>query len=256
MSYRSIPRPWGIYAICVGVAFCSILYELLLAQTLSTTMGNTKLRYNITIGLYIASMGVGALVFDRVLNYFHAKKNKGLFFIRLEIILSFVGFISPVLVLIFDWLVRYTCQQASASYLDSFPQGLIFFFNHSLIIIIGLLSGLELPLLMELAEESKGGTQAKTLVFDYIGTLLGAVSFPILMMPYIPLFSIALIVGLLNALSAFCFSFLIKEVPRKTIYFNICIALSILVLLFFRESYEDFIIQKFYFLDLTQVGHS
>lgn len=254
MSAVSIKRPWGIYTVCVAVALCSILYELLLAQTLSTTMGNTKLRYNITIGLYIASMGVGALLFDRILRVFQAKENKGLFFIRLEIILSCVGLISPVLVLLFDWFVRHVCQDLSASYLAFIPQSSIFLFNHFLIVIIGLLSGLELPLLMELADESHEGSQGKALVFDYLGTLLGAVCFPILMVPYIPLFTMALVVGLFNALSALSFLFLVKSVPRRTIAFNILVVGAILTLLIFRENYESLIIQNFYFLDSNPVG--
>lgn len=254
MSEASNTKPWGIYTVCVVVAFCSILYELLLAQTLSTTMGNTKLRYNITIGLYIASMGLGALFFERVLNLFRVKDKKGLFFIRLEVLLSCVGLLSPVLVLIFDWAIRSLCHELSVSYLGFIPQTSIFLFNHSLIVVIGLLSGLELPLLMEMAQESHHGSQGKALVFDYLGTLLGAVCFPILMVPYIPLFTMALIVGLLNALSALIFQFFVSNVPRKTIILNILAACLISVLLVFSERYENYIIQNFYFLASTSVG--
>lgn len=237
-----------IYAVCVAVAFCSILYELLLAQTLATTMGNTKLRYNITIGLYIASMGVGALLFESILGYFKVKDKKGLFFIHLEISLSCLGLISPVLVLIFDWLIRGLAQEFSFSYLNAFPQTLIFIFNHSLIVIIGLLSGLELPLLMELAQESKNGSQGKALVFDYVGTLLGAVCFPILLVPYIPLFSMALFVGLFNAFSALSFILVVRTVPKISIILNVVLVLMICLLLFFSQGYESYIIENFYFL--------
>lgn len=217
-------------------------------------MGNTKLRYNITIGLYIASLGVGALLFEQVLRYFRAKEQKGLFFIRLEMILSCVGFISPVLVLVFDWFIRSICQDLSISYLSFLPQAFVFLFNHSLIVVIGILSGLELPLLMEIAEESYEGTQTRALVFDYLGTLLGAVCFPILMLPYIPLFSMGLIVGFFNALSALSFLLFVKNVPRGTITLNLLIVALILTLLVFSENYESFIIQNFYFLNSTQVG--
>ena len=42
-----------IYAITFVLAFCSIVYELLLGQTLSAFLGNTVLRYSVTIGLYM-----------------------------------------------------------------------------------------------------------------------------------------------------------------------------------------------------------
>ena len=45
-----------IYAITFILAFCSIVYELLLGQTLSAFLGNTVLRYSVTIGLYMMSL--------------------------------------------------------------------------------------------------------------------------------------------------------------------------------------------------------
>ena len=51
-----------IYVVTVLVAFCSIVYELLMAQTLTLLTGNSVLRYSTTIGLYLASMGIGAFL--------------------------------------------------------------------------------------------------------------------------------------------------------------------------------------------------
>lgn len=50
-----------VYIFTLVLAFCSIVYELLLGQSLSAFMGNTVLRYSVTIGLYLFSMGMGAL---------------------------------------------------------------------------------------------------------------------------------------------------------------------------------------------------
>ena len=47
------------YIITLILAFCSIVYELLLGQTLSAFFGNTVLRYSVTIGLYLFAMGMG-----------------------------------------------------------------------------------------------------------------------------------------------------------------------------------------------------
>ena len=54
-----------IYLITLLVAYCSIVYELLMAQTLSVLMGNTVMRYSITIGIYLASLGLGAMLCER-----------------------------------------------------------------------------------------------------------------------------------------------------------------------------------------------
>ena len=50
------------YVIIFILAYCSIVYELTMAQSLSAFLGDTVLRYSTTIGLYLASMGIGAFL--------------------------------------------------------------------------------------------------------------------------------------------------------------------------------------------------
>lgn len=64
------------------------------AQALSTTMGNTALRYNTTIGLYIAAMGFGALLYKKFI-----KRDILEEFVRIELILSLLGGLAPILAL-------------------------------------------------------------------------------------------------------------------------------------------------------------
>lgn len=240
-------RSWVVYSVTVVVAFCSILYELLLAQTLSTTMGNTTLRYNVTIGLYIASMGVGALVYERLLNYFKWRENRVRFFVRLEIILSLVGFCASFLVLIFDGLIRDFCLSIQLSYHSFVIQALIFVFNHSLIIIIGFLSGLELPLLMELSEKLKKGTEGRALVYDYLGTLAGAVCFPILFLPFIPLFTLSSMVAFLNVICALVFSFYDSGTTYLIRILLLFCLLLFLLFYYYQTPLINFIVERFYF---------
>ena len=42
------------------IAFCSLSYELIFAELLSAVNGGTVLNYSLTIGLYIASAGLGS----------------------------------------------------------------------------------------------------------------------------------------------------------------------------------------------------
>ena len=51
-----------LYSLTLVLSYCSIVYELLLAQSMAATMGNTFLRYNLTIGFYLASLGLGAMI--------------------------------------------------------------------------------------------------------------------------------------------------------------------------------------------------
>lgn len=181
------------------VASCSLFYELMLAQTLSAILGDTAHRYNVTIGLYIASMGVGALLYEKL-----KLKNLRPALIRVEVILALVGGFAPLLSLMWDNLLR-----------DSGSVGtwLISSGLHFLIILIGLLSGLELPLLMDMGEKKREGFGTSILAVDYAGTLTAAILFPLVLLPSLPLFGIAGAVAGINALVAIVF--LIAAIRHK-----------------------------------------
>ena len=51
-----------LYLLTGTVAACSILYELLLAQTLAALLGNSVMRYSITIGCFLGALGLGAIL--------------------------------------------------------------------------------------------------------------------------------------------------------------------------------------------------
>ena len=52
-----------LLTITVIVSACSLLYELLIAQTLSLLAGNTVVWYSLTVGAYLGAMGLGAALF-------------------------------------------------------------------------------------------------------------------------------------------------------------------------------------------------
>ena len=81
---------------------------------------------------------------------------------------------------------------------------------HLLIIIIGVLSGFELPLLMDIGKSKRDGLSTIVLGVDYIGTLVAAILFPLLLVPLFSIFGIASIVAGLNGIVAFTFIKLIK----------------------------------------------
>lgn len=232
----------------VAVACCSILYELLLAQTLATTMGNTTLRYNMTIGLYIASMGVGALFYERLLVFFSKDRSEIILFIKIECLLAVIGLCAPFLVLIFDSYFQQLGLADIINYQGFFSQASLFLFNHSLIVIIGILSGLELPLLMSLAAKMKKNSETKVLMFDYLGTLIGAILFPILLVPHIHLFTMAGLISLINLFAALFFSFVVSS--RNKLLVGLIVVLGFVNILYLlnAESFNSFIIEKYYFM--------
>ena len=163
------------------LAFCSIVYELLLGQTLSAFLGNTVLRYSVTIGLYMLSMGIGAmLVQKRVLR-------RPLFVLQLvEVGLTVLGGASVVSLFVLDgW---------------GLPHALLSAVGHTYIVAIGVLTGLELPLLIELGHRIDGTPRDRILGVDYIGAFAGTLAFAFYFYPRAGLIPTALALATLNAI--------------------------------------------------------
>lgn len=170
-----------IYLFTFLLAFCSIVYELLLGQSLSAFMGNTVLRYSVTIGLYMLSMGIGALLADgRAMQ--HAVTN----LLKVEALLTVCGGFSVIFLLILS----------SAG----LPGAVFFVLAHGLIILIGILTGFEIPLLIRLRNLEVERSEHAVIGVDYLGALLGTVVFAFFLFPVAGLIATAFITALLNAL--------------------------------------------------------
>jgi len=166
-----------IYLITFTLAFCSMSYELILAQTLAAFLENTILRYSITIGLYMCSMGFGALAVEG----FQAKNPQSIL-LKVEILLTLLGGFCVV--------ILHLTQMA-------FPSR--FGFNliaHGLIILIGFLTGFEVPLLIAL---QKNNQENKILGLNYAGAFMGTMIFAFVFFPFMGLMSAAFLTSLLNA---------------------------------------------------------
>lgn len=178
----------GLFLATFILASCSLLYELMLAQTLSTILGDTAHRYNVTIGMYIASMGLGALLYEKISSKDLLKSLLGV-----EVLLIIIGGLAPFVSLVLDSVLR------------DFPL-LLSILLHGLIVCIGVLSGFELPLLMDMGQKKKEGLSTIVLGVDYLGTLFGAIVFPIFLVPLISLFGISAVVAFFNCIVGIYFA--------------------------------------------------
>ncbi|MBI4422597.1 MAG: hypothetical protein HY554_02655 [Elusimicrobia bacterium] len=181
----------SLFAITLTLAYCSIVYELALAQSMAALLGNTFLRYNVTIGLYLAALGAGAWLAGRASQ---AGALAGL--VQVEWALSILGAAGPVALSLWDLAVFRASQAGGFAFRGPVYQGLIYAFDHGLIVAIGVLSGFELPWLMRLGGEAEAEA---VLAVDYAGTLAGALAFPLLLFPVLGLPAAAASTGLLNA---------------------------------------------------------
>jgi spermidine synthase len=164
------------------VATCAIVYELLISTVASYLQGDTILQFSVTIGLFLTAMGVGSWCSRGVLD--------GLVraFVLIELLVGLVGGLSvPVLFFVYGTAPT------------EFPPAM-----YGVIIVIGVLIGLEVPLVTRILTGSGQlrANLANVLSFDYLGGLVGSLAFPLLLLPHLGMVRTALLVGTLNVLVA------------------------------------------------------
>lgn len=183
----------NIYVVTLIVASCSIVYELLAAHTLTMIAANTVKWYSITIGIFLAALGVGALFEERLSKRWGTWKT--LFYV--EIGLSIIGALAVILIFVGHVLQMYLRAHSGI------PEGLFFFFAIAFVVIfmVGILTGFELPLLIKAgnAVSNNGKVTNRVLGADYLGSLCGALAFPLLLLPNLELITIGFLMSALNA---------------------------------------------------------
>ena len=172
-----LPRT-PVYTLSFLLAACSLLYELLIATTVTFLTGDTLVTYSVVIGLFLTGLGVGSYLSRRFEN------NSLQRLIQIELILSVLGGFSVILL--------HTALIATPYFTLAWV--LLTFF-------VAVLSGFEVPLLTYLlhndTEDSKSFF-ATVLSFDYLGGLLASLLFPFLLIPYIGTVATGLLIGLGN----------------------------------------------------------
>ena len=123
-------------------------------------------------------------------------------------------------------------------------------FCYGIIVLIGFLTGLELPLLMELGKRIKEKYGSIVLSVDYLGTLAGVVAFPIIIFPNFELFSIGFLVAFLNACVALVLYFTNGIKNIKIMIPLILVAVFYLVALINGSTINQFILKKMYYFNL------
>ncbi len=164
------------------ISGCSMCYELIISAVSSYLLGNSTLQYSVTIGLYMASLGLGA--------YISKFFNKNLFnvFVTIELGIGVIGGISSLILFLAN---IYVLNYSVVMYL--------------VIIIIGTFAGAEIPVMTRIIEQDENNlkvTLSSIFSFDYIGGLVGAIAFPMILLPKLGYFSTSFLCGLLNIIAA------------------------------------------------------
>lgn len=158
---------------------CSLIYELLISTTSSYFLGDSVKQFSLTIGVYMAAMGVGSFLSK----YIHDDLLE--WFIKVEVLLGLVGGMSvPFLYFTFDRFSIGTYQTAMLA----------------LTFVVGVLTGFEVPILIRLMKKHYPlkANLANVLGLDYIGALAATLLFPFILLPYLGTFRSSLFFGLVN----------------------------------------------------------
>jgi spermidine synthase len=176
------------------IATCGLIYELLAGTVASYVLGDSVTQFSLVIGLYLSALGVGAWLSR------HLDGDLPRYFVEVELGVALVGGGSaPILFFAF----------AHAAWFHVVLYVVVF--------AIGVLVGLELPLLMRIVKDqlSFKDLVAQILSFDYAGALVASLVFPLLLVPRLGLARTSLVVGLANALIALWASHLFAPlIPR------------------------------------------
>ena len=169
------------------IAACGLIYELIAGTLASYLLGDSVLQFSTIIGCYLFAMGIGSAM-SRYIDRGLAHR-----FVWIELVLGVVGgFSSAVLFLAF-------------AYAQGFELIL-----YATVLLIGVLVGLEIPLLMRIvrARYDFRDAVAHVLTFDYLGALVASLLFPILLVPYLGLVRSAMLFGMINVAVALWSTFL------------------------------------------------
>ncbi len=209
------PAEVALLASVFVVAACGLVYELAAGALASYLLGDSILQFSTVIGAYLFAMGVGSYLsrfFERQL-IAH--------FLRIELLVGLVGGLMP----------------AALFALHSVATPSFRFALYALVLLVGVLVGLEIPLVMRILKHQFRERYAlknlvsQVLTFDYLGALLVSVAFPLLLVPHLGLIRTGVFFGLLNTAVAIWALVLFRGQLRRVAAHALACGLTVLALL-------------------------
>lgn len=178
------------------IASCGLVYELVAGALSSYLLGDSVTQFSTVIGVYLFAMGGGSWM-SKYISHGLIKK-----FIQIELMVGLIGGFSAC-------LLFFIFASNGAPF-----QGALYL----LVFIIGLLVGLEIPLVMRILNEELTLKElvSQVLTFDYLGALAVSLAFPLFLVPHLGLIRTSLTFGLMNALVAAWATWLFREKIRQT----------------------------------------
>lgn len=187
--------PLALFLSVCLIAACGLIYELVAGALASYLLGDSVTQFSTIIGTYLFAMGIGSWLSRFVVKGVVSR------FVQVELLVGVVGGLSSLLLFL------------SFAYTDAFRPTL-----YGIVLLIGILVGLEIPLLMRILRDrfSFKDVVANVLTFDYIGALFASLLFPLLLVPRLGLVRSALLFGVINVLVGLWSTWLFRDaLPRR-----------------------------------------
>lgn len=214
------PR-WARAVVLLSVfvcAACGLVYELALVAFGSYLFGNSVVQASIVLSVMVFAMGVGSLGVKPLQRY------SALTFAAVEGLLALIGGLSvTALYAAFAWYGLYR----PALVLIAFA--------------VGALIGAEIPLLMTLIQrirrQEAGSAAADLFAADYVGALLGGLTFPFVLLPLFGQIRGVLVVAALNATAGmlvvlWLFRSQLRPRLRRSLWAGMAVVLAVLAGMF------------------------
>lgn len=181
-------------SVCL-IAACGLIYELVAGALASYLLGDSVTQFSTVIGTYLFAMGIGSWLSRYITKGVIAR------FVQIEFLVGVIGGLSSLLLFL------------AFAYTEFFQVVL-----YGIVLVIGILVGLEIPLLMRILKDrfSFKDVIANVLTFDYVGALFASLLFPLVLVPRLGLVRSALLFGLINVMVGLWSTWLFREVlPRR-----------------------------------------
>lgn len=169
------------------IATSGLVYELVSGTLASYVLGDSVTQFSLVIGIYLFAMGIGSFLSQYVEHELLAR------FVEIELGVALAGGFSATLLF-------------KVFALGGAFRGLLYM----LVAVIGVLVGLEIPLLIRLLKFSLDLKElvARVLTLDYVGALVASLLFPSILLPRLGLHQTSFLFGFLNAAVALASTFL------------------------------------------------
>ena len=180
------------------IATCGLVYELIAGTLASYLLGDSVTQFSTIIGTYLFAMGIGSWLSRYV------QRNLLGVFVQVEILVGVIGGSSAALLfLLFEQV-------------ESFRVIL-----YSEVLMIGILVGIEIPLLLRILKDrfEFSDLVSRVFTFDYVGALFASLLFPLLLVPHLGLIQTAFLFGIFNVMVAVWLLYAVPDaIPARNLH--------------------------------------